>query len=80
MSSDSQKHTPRGETEVGGEERKYYEPSRIWYAGTEFPLFSACFVPLGLALSIAAPIENLRLSIPSSRMGADEVFIQDPSW
>lgn len=66
--------------EIGEDERQYYEPSHIWYAATVFPLCSASFGPLGLAFSICALAEDWRITIPTSGLESDEVFITDPEW
>jgi potassium channel subfamily K len=66
--------------DLGEDEKKYYQPSHIWYAATVFPLVAGSFGPLGLAFSICALIEDWRVTIPSSGQEADEVFISDPKW
>jgi len=87
-SDDSQIHRIRSHVsrkeyigrDLGEDEKQYYEPSHIWYAATVFPLCCASFGPLGLAFSICALIEDWRVTIPSSGLEADEVFIADPKW
>jgi hypothetical protein len=45
-------------TELGAEIKQFYEPTRIWYTATVFPLSAACFGPLTSALSICALAEE----------------------
>ncbi len=66
--------------ELGEDEKQYYEPSHIWYAATVSPLCSASFGPLGLAFGISALIEPWRVTVPSSGLESDELFIADPNW
>jgi hypothetical protein len=88
VSGDSQTHRKHSHIsgkeyigrDFGEDEKQYYEPSYIWYAATVFPLCCASFGPLGLAFSICALIEDWRVTIPSSGLESDEVFIADPKW
>jgi len=66
--------------DLGEDEKQYYQPSHIWYAATVFPLCAGSFGPLALAFSICALVEDWRVTIPSSGLETDEVFISDPKW
>ena len=67
-------------TELGDEIKQFYEPSRIWYAATVFPLSAACFGPLASALSICGLVEEWRVTIPAGGAETSETPISDPSW